>query len=190
MKAIIKNKEVSNGRNYGGEKELVSAYSIIGTIKGELREVVTVRAYMSRSRSASSVYASIWIHANGYHLAGHGSAGGYGYHKKSAALQSAINSAGIELVGSPYADDKGMHYIEVPNPEFDAAELARLETAEGWDALRNYKWSTPKHIRKLVKDTGKSPCHISGVGNESMCSAMFAIARAVGVRGKLLMVQH
>ena len=31
------------------------------------------------------------------------SAGGYGYHKESAALDSAIKSAGIELYGSNYS---------------------------------------------------------------------------------------
>lgn len=148
---------------------------------------------MGRSRNASTVYASIWVHANGHYLAGHGNAGGYGYHKESAAFQDAITSAGIQLVGSPYADDKGMHYIDVPNPAFDAAELARLETLdtpEGFEEYKRYKWRVPSHVRQLVKDIGTKPCHIGGCGEQAMRSAFMAIARAVGTRGKLLMVQH
>lgn len=196
MKAIIKSKEVSNGRNYGGEKEMISAYSIIGTIKGDLKKIVTVRSYMGRSRNASTVYCSIWVHGNGYYLAGHGSAGGYGYHKESAALQGAINSAGIQLIGSPYADDKGMHYIDIPNPEFSPSEYSHLEAladadyAANGEAFRNYKWRIPATLRKLVKDTGTKPCHIGGCGEEAMRSAMFAIARAIGCRSKLLFVSH
>jgi hypothetical protein len=182
MRALIENKAVSNGRNYGGEKELICAYTVLGKIDGEMREVVTARAYMGRSRSASTVYASIWIHANGYHLAGHGSAGGYGYHKESAAFADAIRSAGIQLIGSPYADDKGMVYIDVPNPEWDAAKAEANED--------NYNWHTPKMLHKMVKDTGKNPCHIGGCGEQSMRSAFMAIARSVGAKGKLIFVQH
>jgi len=99
MRAKI-NGEVLNGKNYGGDKELVSAYTVLGKVKGELREVVVVRCYMGRSRNAGTVYASVWVHGD-KHCAGHGSAGGYGYHKESAAIGSAISDAGIELYGSP-----------------------------------------------------------------------------------------
>lgn len=51
-------------------------------------------------RSASVVYCSVWIRQPGHgspSFAGHGSAGGYGYHKESAALEAAMHSAGIKL---------------------------------------------------------------------------------------------
>lgn len=102
MKAIISKPGTSNGYNYSRDKELVSAYSVIGKINGEMREIVTARCYMSRSSSASVVYCSLWVHAGNIYCSGKGSAGGYGYHKESAALQEAISSAGIELYGSPY----------------------------------------------------------------------------------------
>lgn len=102
MKAKITNPGTSNGKNFGNEKELVSAYSVIGKIRGEMCEVVVFRAYMGRSRSASTVYGSLWVSGDNIYCAGHGSAGGWGYHKESAAMQEAINSAGIELYGSPY----------------------------------------------------------------------------------------
>ena len=103
MKAKI-HAPAQNGKNYSGEKEIVSAYSVMATVDGELREVVICRCYMGRSRSASTVYCSLWVHGKGVYAAGHGSAGGYGYHKESAALAQAITSAGITLYGSPYAE--------------------------------------------------------------------------------------
>lgn len=80
-------------------KELVSAYSLIVRMpSGELREVVTVKCYMGRSASASVVHAVMWVKcADGHWASGSGSAGGYGYHKESAAIADAVKSAGIEL---------------------------------------------------------------------------------------------
>jgi hypothetical protein len=75
-----------------------------------------------------------------------------------------------------------MVYIDVPNPEWDAV---KAESGED-----NYNWHTPKMIRKLVKDTGKNPCHIGGCGEQAMRSTFLAIARAVGAKGKLIFVQH
>lgn len=103
MKAKFAKLEVFNGKNYGYEKELVGAYTVLGKINGEMKEIITARSYMGRSRNASVVYASIWVNSGLNHCAGHGSAGGHGYHKESAAFQDAIHSAGIELYGTPYA---------------------------------------------------------------------------------------
>jgi len=80
-------------------KELVSAYSLVVRLpSGELREVVTVKCYMGRSASASVIHAVLWVRcADGHWTSGSGHAGGYGYHKESAAIADAIKSAGIEL---------------------------------------------------------------------------------------------
>jgi len=80
-------------------KELVSAYSLVVRLpSGEMREVVTVKCYMGRSASASVVHAVLWVKcADGHWTSGSGSAGGWGYHKESAAISDAIKSAGIEL---------------------------------------------------------------------------------------------
>ena len=80
-------------------KELVSAYSLVVRLpSGEMREVVTVRCYMGRSASASVIHAVMWVKcADGHWTSGSGSAGGYGYHKESAAIAHAIDSAGVEL---------------------------------------------------------------------------------------------
>ena len=93
MKATI-GKTVSNGVNYGYKKELIRTYNVV---TDALKEIITVRCYMGRSSSASVVYASIWINTTECHTSGRGQASGYGYHKESAAIGSAIESAGITL---------------------------------------------------------------------------------------------
>ena len=98
MKAEITNPQ-HNGRNYSGEKEMTDAYTVIGIGKSrsDVDELATLRIYMGRSRNASRVYASLWVHGNGVHCAGFGWAGGYGYHKASAATSEAFDNAGITL---------------------------------------------------------------------------------------------
>ena len=93
MKAIIK-ENVSNAVNYGDKKELIKTFNVV---TDGLKEVITVRCYMGRSANASTVYASVWINTSEVHTSGKGKAGGYGYHKASAAIAAAIESAGIGL---------------------------------------------------------------------------------------------
>ena len=165
MKAVLTSNNVSNGWNYSRDKELVSAYSIIGKIDGKLREVVTARCYMGRSKNSSVVYASLWTHGTGISIAGHGKAGGYGYHKESAAIAGAISSAGIELYGSPYA-----------HPE-------RYNLAED----RAY---TPQELAAHARKLNKQRAHIGGCGSESAIAALKAIAKAIGAKGELLVISH
>lgn len=105
MKAVMPLVSVSNARNYGGEKEQIRGIKLID--KKTERVIVDVRWYMSKRSSDSVVYCSLWCIGRGAYEAAHstsgkGTAGGYGYHKASAALASAITSAGITLYGSPY----------------------------------------------------------------------------------------
>ena len=93
MKATLGN-AVNNAINYGYKKEMIRTYNVI---TDGLKEIITARCYMGRSASASTVYASIWINASDVHTSGKGKAGGYGYHKESAAIGAAIESAGITL---------------------------------------------------------------------------------------------
>jgi hypothetical protein len=72
---------------------------------GTMAEAVTVRTYMSASRSASVVKACVWIRPADRasdRLTGRGDASGYGYHKESAAIAEAVRNAGVRLYGSPY----------------------------------------------------------------------------------------
>lgn len=110
-----------NAENMSRDKETVSYYKVID--KKTERVIVNCAVYMGRSAKAHSVYASLWVHgiqskpdAWEYgETSGKGAASGYGYHKESAAIGSAIASAGIRLYGNPYngrnfgcgADKKG-----------------------------------------------------------------------------------
>lgn len=58
-----------------------------------LRELATIRWHMSPR--GSRVRCNLWIHSPGLHARGSGSAGGYGYCKRSAAASDAFAHAGI-----------------------------------------------------------------------------------------------
>jgi hypothetical protein len=96
MKATLGN-ENSNAIKYDKEKELIRSWNVIVNSNDGLKNIITARCYMGRSASASTMYASIWIYDEKHHTSGSGKAGGYGYHKQSAAISDAIESAGIEL---------------------------------------------------------------------------------------------
>lgn len=57
------------------------------------RAIVTARIY----QPGTSVTCLLWVHGNPAYGRGIGRAGGYGYHKASAALAGAISDAGIVL---------------------------------------------------------------------------------------------
>ncbi len=100
--------ENSNARNMSDSKEVVSRYVIID--KKTEKKVIDCRVYASRGKG-SNLYASIWVDLKkektpdswqyGY-TSGFGLAGGWGYDKESKAIEQAIDSAGIELYGTPY----------------------------------------------------------------------------------------
>ncbi len=181
------NKE--NARNMAPEKETVSKYLVIGKVDGREKEIVDARVYMGRSSSSSTVYASIWVRgANGLYTTGRGTAGGYGYHKESAAIAGAISSAGIELYGQPYADEKGYFYGTVKNPAWRPFEERTPEEQEN----KNYGWTVPEYIRIKRKENAKelkNRAHIDGIGSEAVKVALLAIAKAAGGCGRLLFVQ-
>lgn len=96
MKATFKEMK-NNAVNYGGKKEMVCTYDVIVNNNGRLANIITARCYMGRSANASTVYASIWVNITDHQTSGTGKAGGYGYHKPSAAIADAIRYAGFEL---------------------------------------------------------------------------------------------
>jgi len=160
MKAKI-TKNVSNAYNYSRDKEIVGTWNVVGKVNGELRDVVTARCYMGRSSSASVVYASVWVHVGNNCTSGKGSAGGGGYHKQSAAIGDAIDSAGIELYGDVYASG---------------------------GVRKEYNYTT-KQV-DIIKENLKKRAYIGGVGDTAIDAALLAIAKAAGVRGKLLIVRN
>mgnify|MGYP001573645638 CR=1 FL=1 len=93
----------NNGVNYGNEKEITRAGSVVAfdPAEGRIREVIVYRVYMGRSRSATKVHATVWVHGAGSaYSSGSGSAGGGGYCKSSAALAVAAKNAGIKSADS------------------------------------------------------------------------------------------
>lgn len=97
----------SHAENLSGCKELVQALSLVVSTKDGPREVVVARFYMGRSNKASQVICSLWVWGKGISVSGKGSAGGYGYCKKSAAFDKACTSAGIELSSSVHGCGMG-----------------------------------------------------------------------------------
>lgn len=103
MKAILPNNRIEEARNLDRSKERVNTRKAVVASNGELTAPVEVRWWMGRSNNASVVYCSVWVRCkDGSWSSGYGTAGGYGYHKESAAFAEALSSAGIELV-----DDEG-----------------------------------------------------------------------------------
>jgi hypothetical protein len=129
--------DISNATNWSGKKELIDAMSVIVVTPDKRpQEVCTARWYMGRSKAASTVYCSVWIRRprildkdgnlaiNSAWWSGTGSAGGYGYHKSSAALDEAIRSAGITLSrsvsGTGECDDALMAIAKTMFPRLKA----------------------------------------------------------------------
>lgn len=97
MLATIKTPNVQNttdqARKARDNQALIEEYAVFAPRADGIALLVTCRLYMSTARDASRVTAIIWV--GGAH--GSGWAGGYGYHKQSAAVSAAIASAGFEL---------------------------------------------------------------------------------------------
>lgn len=94
--ATLPAENTSNGW-WQDNKEQTSFWQVVALKDGEFRHPVTVRVWYGRSRNASTCYAAIWASNRTRSLGGSGSAGGYGYHRESAAVDAAIRSAGITL---------------------------------------------------------------------------------------------
>ena len=83
-------------------------YTLCAIRKGEIKEVLQARIYSTNSRN----YACVWIFSteNTQYASGGGYAGGYGYHRPSAALSAALDDAGIVL--SEAIDGRGESAME------------------------------------------------------------------------------
>ena len=95
LKANITNARETN-RNMHRKDSLHQEIAILDPSNG--RAIVTCRTYIP----GTVAYVLLWISGNGVYARGTGKAGGYGYHKPSAALDSAIGDAGITLHGDVY----------------------------------------------------------------------------------------
>lgn len=107
---VVKIDPQENGKNLSPEKEQIARYDFVAPnpkfdprdsyySKQRYTRPLTVRVWMARGASASVVYATVWASSRDgkTRLAGHGSAGGYGYDKTSAAIDAAFTSAGVTM---------------------------------------------------------------------------------------------
>lgn len=107
MKAVF-TKRNDGARGSESTHVLIREYQLID--KKTERTVITCRTY-SKGRG-ETVHCAFWLHRmtekakpaewEWGETSGRGQAGGYGYHKSSAAVADAIRNAGIDLYGSPY----------------------------------------------------------------------------------------
>ena len=124
MKAIFNQKKHQDDAvNHDIKKERIHQIIVVDDA-GSKRKVIDCRFYMGRSQNSSVVYCSIWlsgsIDGESVWLSGSGQAGGYGYHKASAAMHNAIVAAGFELV-----EDDGV----TPSPIHGCGDGAMRDTA-------------------------------------------------------------
>lgn len=81
------------------EKLFYESYEIVTYNGKEFHNPISLRLYGSNAKN----YACIWINAgktakrDSVHVSGTGNAGGYGYHRASAAVAEALQSAGFKF---------------------------------------------------------------------------------------------
>jgi hypothetical protein len=74
------------------ENHFKSQLTVIALVGGEMKEVIQARFY----RPGVAAYCCVWIRGD-LHISGGGKAGGGGYHKRSHALEDALDDAGVSL---------------------------------------------------------------------------------------------
>lgn len=82
-----------NAKSHRKEGNAFYSYSIIDLDAG--KESAVLRLYYTKSGARN--YACLWVTAEPFYASGSGYAGGYGYHRPSAAAQEAFTSAGVTL---------------------------------------------------------------------------------------------
>lgn len=81
--------------NHRKEDKFTDSYTIVAFENGKFSTPVELRIYSTQARN----YACLWVHSGDIHASGSGWAGGYGYHRPSAAANEAIKAAGFKLSG-------------------------------------------------------------------------------------------
>lgn len=79
------------------KRECIERGDGFAVIDGKIEHPIRVRWIMGRSKNTQNVYCTVSISKGPSSTHGHGVAKGYGYDKKSAALDSALRSASVEL---------------------------------------------------------------------------------------------
>lgn len=77
------------------DKVLLTAYVAVAP---DGSHPVDLRTYMNAKIPSGSNHAAVWVRTkDGRYTSGTGTAGGYGYHRPSAAAQFAFDAAGVKL---------------------------------------------------------------------------------------------
>lgn len=82
-----------NAAAHRKEKQAFYSFSLIDLDQGS--ESAVIRLYYSTTGARN--YACLWITREPFYASGSGQAGGYGYHRPSAAAQEAFERAGVKL---------------------------------------------------------------------------------------------
>jgi hypothetical protein len=110
QKATLPARGVLNGK-WLDNKEQIAFAAVVAFNGCDFVQPVTARWWTSRrADGAGRVWCTLWTSDARRARNGHGSATGCGYHKTSAALQAAIDSAGISLAAP--IDGRGDSAIE------------------------------------------------------------------------------
>jgi hypothetical protein len=83
------------GKCWFEEYAIITADALYVPAQGpaEASKPITLRLYGTGAKN----FACLWVNTHGLHTSGSGSAGGYGYCRKSAAADEAISNAGFTL---------------------------------------------------------------------------------------------
>lgn len=97
QRAILPEQDTCNGK--WRDTPVCATATVVAFREGKFYEPVIVRWFQSpRADGMARLYCTIWANAHGKpEASGHGYASGCGYHKPSAALAEACESAGIKL---------------------------------------------------------------------------------------------
>lgn len=81
--------------NHRKEKNFMHSYILVICEDNKMKEIAEMRIYGTNAMN----YACLWVHdsKNDIYCNGSGRAGGYGYHRPSAAASDAFLKAGIKL---------------------------------------------------------------------------------------------
>ena len=126
MRALLPETPVHNGRSRPTASEKTDMYAVValkgGTIYGPM---VRVLCWIDREMHAATHYATIWVDSGKDNCSGFGYAHGYGYNRAPAAIDMAIQSAGIKL-------DQSDHIGLLDEEDVEAA-LSAIARAAGYD---------------------------------------------------------
>lgn len=117
-------------------KHFYNGYKVVTIVNGEMVDLVDARLGATDSCHYASVWLNVRYYDNNYYntcgsARGSGKAGGYGYHRASAALDSALRHAGMRFsVGCSCLGESAMHDCLLAAGEYLKPEGAKIYLVE------------------------------------------------------------